>query len=228
MVPRFSKWAYGLFWLFFKPFFRSRIHRIYMWVNAQHIDPQLPLLCVANHVSWWDGFLLLELHKHLQRRGGFYTIMLEKELAQRPYFRWLGCLGIQPGSLASLRQLLQSLQILKKQESAPTLCFFPQGKIWPSTKKDILYPPGIDKIAAVMAPVNVLPIALRMEPLNTSAPQAFIAAASPITMQESHEARGLSATLQGQIESLQSQMDLFLCHYGENSGHHFSKDFPCL
>ncbi len=52
----------------------------------------VPLLGLANHPSWWDGYLALLLARHygLPR----YLMMDEPQLRRYGFFRWAGCFSV--------------------------------------------------------------------------------------------------------------------------------------
>jgi 1-acyl-sn-glycerol-3-phosphate acyltransferase len=95
-------------------------------------DKQLPLLIIANHVSWWDGFWILRLNKMLFQRK-FHVMMLEDQLQSHGFLRKLGAFSIRKRS----KTLRMSLEFASSVLNDPgnLLLFFPQGKI--SSQYDI-------------------------------------------------------------------------------------------
>lgn len=63
-----------------------------------------PVLLVANHASWWDGFLLRHVVHALGRRPSQLTVMSAQELAKHPSLRSVGAVGVD-SSLSSIRAL---------------------------------------------------------------------------------------------------------------------------
>ena len=70
---------------FFYPFFQHysswKIGRNFHEVKVigTFDDQQLPILLLANHVSWWDGFWIMNLDMKVLKRK-FHFMMLEEQL----------------------------------------------------------------------------------------------------------------------------------------------------
>jgi 1-acyl-sn-glycerol-3-phosphate acyltransferase len=133
-----------------------------------------PLLLVANHTSWWDGFLMRDVHAALRPRRPIYTVMTEHELQRHRFLRLLGAVPLRPGSPSSLLRLLRTLRHAVEREPDATIVFFPQGRIWPSTRRPLGFQRGVDLLLRQLAPCYVLPAAIHIEPLNRAAPTAFV------------------------------------------------------
>jgi 1-acyl-sn-glycerol-3-phosphate acyltransferase len=129
--------------------------------EADRTPNSRPLLLVANHMGWWDGFVLMRVQKKIRPRAPIYTIMLETELRKNPWFWPLGALGIQPGSTASLRALYRRLDRLRGTDAV--VAFFPQGRILPFARRPLDFREGALAIARKLAPVTILPVALTAE-----------------------------------------------------------------
>lgn len=203
MKALFFRPAFQVFLFLFSPFFQARIAKVHI-KEPPPLPPDLPVLFVSNHMSWWDGFLLLRLHQKINASSGFYTVMLQRELCHYPWFRLMGCLGIEPGSIRSLRSLLESLRSLRTREKRFSLCFYPQGRIWPAHRRPLGFQTGVESIAHSLAPVLVIPVALRFEALNSCAPHAFVQACPPVFLDKGEPAQGLALRLE---QSIGEQLD---------------------
>lgn len=144
------------------------------------IDPRRPVVFVSNHHSWWDGFLVRELHRKLMPASPLWSVMLERELDSRGWLRRLGCLGVAPGDGASVRRLLRDLSGISRTAKPWAVSYFPQGRIRPAGARPLGFRPGIERVLRVMGDVQVVPVALRIEPLNTRRPHAFVCAGAPL------------------------------------------------
>ena len=169
-------------------------------------DQEEPLVLVANHCSWWDGFLLAELQKQIRPGRAFYTIMLESELRQRPFFRKIGAIGIDPRNSASVaRAFLDLRQICQADDHGPVIAFFPQGRIQPQRCRPLNFKPGIELLTKVLRPAQVLPVALSIEPLRAPKPTAFVKTGS---LWRADDQTPISAkNLESQIEALLAHQD---------------------
>jgi 1-acyl-sn-glycerol-3-phosphate acyltransferase len=173
-----------LAWRGFEPVFRRfrerRIEAIHIAGAPPWVPRSEPLLLVANHVSWWDGFLLREIQRLLRPDAFLCVAVDEQELRRHRVLRALGGVPLQPGSRASVRALLRGLESARTAHPELSILFFPQGRIWPSHRRPLGFQRGIARIAARIAPAVVLPVGLHIEPLNTLRPHAFVSVADPL------------------------------------------------
>lgn len=212
MAEGFSPAALRGFELFFRPWLRRRI-RLRVAGLPPALPRDIPLLLVANHTSWWDPFLLRELHRSLRPGSPLYTLMLEAELERRPFFRRIGVIGIDPASPASVRGALRTLERRLRSRPDATVTYFPQGRIWPTTRRPLGFRRGIEVLARRLPGALVLPVAIHVEPLAGVAPVAFLHAmpawrtdeAFQIALVESAVARGLD------------RITTHLARFGENA-----------
>jgi hypothetical protein len=179
---RLNALALRAFDVFFTPFRRRRLADIRIAGLPRGLAPGAPLILVANHVSWWDGFLLREVHRRLRPQARLTNVMLAGELARRPLLRALGAEPVQPGSAASLRALMRRLDELRADDPEFVLVFFPQGRIWPADRRPLGFRTGIERIVRRLAPATVLPVGLRIEPLNTVRPVGFVSVGRQIAV----------------------------------------------
>lgn len=142
---------------------------------------KLPVLVVANHVSWWDGFLLRELQRTAQPKARPHAVMLERELRLRPPLRLVGAYGVEPGDAMSTRRVLRRLEAARRRlDSDFWLFWFPQGRIWPAHRRPLGFERGIELAIRRLAPIRVLPVAIDVEPLNRRRPTALLSAGEPV------------------------------------------------
>jgi 1-acyl-sn-glycerol-3-phosphate acyltransferase len=182
-------------------------------------------LLVPNHVSWWDGFLLRELQVTLRPRDALYTVMLEQELSRRPFLRLLGGMGLTPGSPASLRGLLRSLEAARSGTSDVTVLFFPQGRIWPSHRRPLAFQDGIRLVSRALAPVTVLPVGLHLEPGRHAAPTAYLSVGEPqvITRTEADP-----KILEERVAAELNRIHSLLARWGEDADSHWPDPYGSL
>jgi 1-acyl-sn-glycerol-3-phosphate acyltransferase len=180
MDSRFSPHALWLFEAFFRPWMRRRLHSVHVAGLPERLPEGLPLVLVANHVSWWDAFLLREVQRVLRPRGPVRTLMLEPELRRFPFFRWMGVVGAAPGNPASVARAMRALAEGARERPDSTILYFPQGRIWPSHRRPLGFARGVEGLLRRLTPVTVLPVAIHLEPLTAAAPTAFLSIGSPI------------------------------------------------
>jgi 1-acyl-sn-glycerol-3-phosphate acyltransferase len=134
-----------------------------------------PLLIAANHVSWWDGFLVRAVQRALRPQAPLHTVMISSELARFPFFRWMGAVGMDPSSPSSVGHAVRLLERRFSDRPEGVIAFFPQGRVWPSHRRPLGFARGVELFANRLGAV-VLPLGLHLEPLNRVAPTAFVAA----------------------------------------------------
>ena len=153
-----------------------------MWVNA--VLPTLPtrgpVLWIANHASFWDGLVLHKLSRRLQPDMPFYAVTLAQTRRAIPWLRWAGTIPLDPAHPMSLRPLLTD------DFAHVSMAYFPQGRIWPSTRRPLGFTRGIELLLRTHlrreGAVAIL-AALHHEPMNTSRFHIFIRTSDVITEQ---------------------------------------------
>ena len=174
--------AWTVFDAAFGPFRRRALSSVLLAAPPAEL-PRGPIVFVANHVSWWDGFLLRELQRSIAPTALPSTVMLERELRKRPVLRALGAIGIEPGRVGSLREAVRTLEE-RRARLGDRFClfYFPQGRIWPSYRRPLGFVPGLSRIVRRLAPITIVPVAIHLEPLNRLAPTACVRAGRPLLL----------------------------------------------
>ncbi|HOX53238.1 MAG TPA: lysophospholipid acyltransferase family protein [Fibrobacteria bacterium] len=218
MTPRWHAPSVAVFEAVFSPFTAFCL-RIRLRADDS-IDPGRGVVFVANHHSWWDGFLLRALQRRLMPNTPLWSVMLERELAPRGWFRRMGCLGVAPGEPGSIRSLVRNLGAIARSPGGWAVSYFPQGRIRPADARPLGFRPGLERILSVMGNVQVVPVALRIEPLNTRRPHAFVWAGAPLekTAGERFDLSSLERAVERQLDSLEAE----LARLGEDA----SREWP--
>lgn len=89
-------------------------------------DDGLPILMLANHFCWWDGFIQYRINRSCFGRK-LYTMMLEEQLKKHPILAQCGCFSVRKNSRGMLRSLEYCLDIMRTPGNM--LLLFPQGRI---------------------------------------------------------------------------------------------------
>ena len=218
--------AWRLFEVAFRPWLRTRLAGIHVGglPAPEHLDPSLPLLLVANHTSWFDGFLLREVHRRLRPAGPLHTIMLDRELRGRPILRMLGGMGFDPERPATFRKVLRGLERIPTRPVPPTISFFPQGKIFPSFRTPLGFRSGVELLARRLGASHILPLGIHLEGGSRTRPQAFLSAGPLVTVTAggSPSARELEVMVEEETRRIRS----FLAHWGEDGPGRWEKRVP--
>lgn len=174
----------------------------------------IPLLLVANHTSWWDGFLVRDVQKKLRPGARLFTVMLESELRRRPFLRVMGCVGVEPGNRMSALRVFRRLQTERQRDANTVFAFFPQGRIWPASRRPLGFERGVSVLCSMLAPVAVVPVALHVEALNHIAASAFVALGERETWTAGQpDCRRLESAVEVQLDRIRR----FLERYGEDA-----------
>jgi len=211
MTSRFSRPAVAAFELFFRPWMRRRVHAVRMAFAAPPPSADRPLLLAANHVSWWDGFVLREVQRALRPGAPMYTVMSSAELARFPYFRLMGVVGVDPASPGSVSRALGFLRARLRERPESTVVFFPQGRIWPSHRRPLGFRRGVEVFARRLS-AHVLPVGIHAEPLNTVAPTFFV------SVGDGMDGRVPAEELERRVEKEIDAVLGFLAEHGEDAG----------
>lgn len=102
-----------------------------------------PILLLANHVSWWDGFWALYLNTIVFQRR-FHFMMLENQLRKYWYFTRCGGFSVQKRSRNILESLDYTSQLLLNPKNL--VLIFPQGEICSQQQWNIHFEKGVEHI----------------------------------------------------------------------------------
>ena len=171
-----------VFFFFFHLIFRRKIEAInfHSSLTETSIEPSSPILLLANHVSWWDGFILIFLARRLFPRHKFNVAMKYEEWSKR---KWMGHLGALPIDSKSPSQLLRFFRNLKKErENNPAIClgYFFQGKMAVSGEKVNEALRGTVLLAEELAPITVIPVAIFADVQHQPKSVFYVRTGSPI------------------------------------------------
>jgi 1-acyl-sn-glycerol-3-phosphate acyltransferase len=112
-------------------------------IQGEYNEKGSPLLLIANHVSWWDGFWVSYLNLKLFKRK-YHFMMLERQLKQFPVLNMTGGYSVRKGSRSVLESLQYTAGLLKDSRNA--ILFFPQGKIHSMHDDSFIFEKGIEKL----------------------------------------------------------------------------------
>ena len=203
MKTRYSRSVWRGFELFFRPWMRRRLDGVHIRgiESATWVPAGIPLLLVANHVSWWDGFLLREVHRRLRPDAPLHVVMSEAELRRHPIFRWMGAIPLGDSPLAG-RRLLAALRARTAAHPDAVIGYFPQGRIWPSHRRPLGFRRGGAWLAGHLSPVAVAPVGLHLEPLTRPGPAAFVSVGRPRVVGSAVNPHHLETAVTGEVDAI--------------------------
>ena len=171
-----SRWAKAIFHIYLMRLFKKHFHAFHLLNNLPETDPELPLLLLPNHSTWWDGFFIYHLNeKHFKRPA--YLMMLERQLSRYRFFARVGAYSVDPQHPKSIFiSLKYTISLMQKHQhpAAALICIFPQGELQSWGNRPLRFKRGVDWILKrYRAPVNMLPLAMRIEYLGEQRPDVF-------------------------------------------------------
>jgi len=134
--------AYTAFFRFYTRWKLKR-HFHHLSEELELPDGKKPLLLIANHFSWWDGFICFYLND-LYFKKKFHVMMLEEELGKRMFLHRAGAFSIRK----STRSVVESVRYSSSVLSSPgnLLLMYPQGQFQSQYEHDLRFEKGIEKI----------------------------------------------------------------------------------
>lgn len=183
--PHFSGATMRAFEFFFRPWRERRLITRMLDLPDSPADGA-PLILVANHTSWWDGFLLRDIQRTLRPHGSLYSVMTAHELRRNPFLRRIGAVPLEQRSAGSVLRMLRSLRHLARGAENVTISYFPQGRITPAWQRPLGFLRGVELLARVLRPCWIMPVGIHIEPLNRTRPTAFVSAGSPFRTDDSN------------------------------------------
>lgn len=171
-----SIWSDILLSFYLKKIFKQHFNQISVLGNIPDPAPDLPLLILPNHSTWWDGFLVYLLNKKIFNRPG-YLMMLESQLSKYQMFSGIGAYSINQKKPKDILASLSYTVSLLNQPVVPRslVCIFPQGELLPWATRPLGYQKGLEWILYRYGKmVNLLPLAIRLEFKDAQRPEVFL------------------------------------------------------
>lgn len=164
-------------WLLIRSSLRRAFARVRLHTAGD--DPRtsgLPLLYIANHPSWWDGYLALLLARSYGRPR--WLMIEEAQLRRYRFFSWAGGFSVDRADpRESARSIAYAAQLLATEPRA-FVGIFPQAEITPSAVRPVAFHAGaahiVRRATADGQTVGVLPIAWELVFRGEQHPEVFI------------------------------------------------------
>ncbi len=141
--PRSNKIIHHFFSWYIKRIIKSDFDRFEY--NEITIEEDKAVLLLANHFSWWDGFLLFHLNK-IYFKKHFHVMVLQDTAEKVKFLKYLGAFSIQRNA----KSLIESLDYAGKLLDNPAnlVLIFPQGELYSSHSASIQFEKGVSRIIA--------------------------------------------------------------------------------
>lgn len=103
---------------------KTHFHEVRFHNKPEKTDS--PLLVIANHFSWWDGFFIV-YYNRLFFKKKFFVMMLEEQLKNRLFLNKAGAFSIKKNAPSAIDSLKYAGELISDPEHL--LLMFPQGRI---------------------------------------------------------------------------------------------------
>ncbi|RVT98263.1 glycerol acyltransferase [Mucilaginibacter limnophilus] len=111
--------------------------------NQVKVDNRRSVLLLANHFSWWDGFVLYYLNQKIFKKR-FHIMILEETVRKVFFFKYLGAFSISKNSRDMLASLNYAADLLKNPDNL--VLIFPQGKLYSNFVDEVYFEKGIQRV----------------------------------------------------------------------------------
>lgn len=132
---------YPIFRLLTRYLMNHKFHSVH--IEGDFEDTGKPVLVIANHVSWWDGFWILYLNIKVLRRR-FHFMMLEEQLKKHWYFQYIGGYSVKKKTRSIVESIGYTIELLR--DNGNMVFMFPQGEITSMQNHDIKFEKGAQRI----------------------------------------------------------------------------------
>lgn len=139
--PKDNKLIHHFFSWYIKHIIKKDFQHFYH--NTINIEADKAILLLANHCSWWDGFLLFYLNK-LYFKKHFHVMIVEETAKKLWFMKYLGAFSINKQSRTIIESLKYAGELLNNPDNL--VLIFPQGKLFSSHSREIGFEKGLNHI----------------------------------------------------------------------------------
>jgi 1-acyl-sn-glycerol-3-phosphate acyltransferase len=106
------------------------------------------VLLLANHFSWWDGFLMYYINQQVLKKR-FHVMVIEETVQKVSFFKYVGAFSVSKNSRDMLTSLNYAAGLLNDPENM--VLIFPQGKLHSNFIDGINFEKGLSRIMEIAA-----------------------------------------------------------------------------
>jgi len=108
--------------------------------NRIEFDKGRSILLLANHFSWWDGFLMFQINR-LYFRKNFHVMITEENYRKVWFLKYLGSFSVKKNSRSVIETLEYAGNLLNDSENLVLL--FPQGRLYSGHVEQVQFQKGL-------------------------------------------------------------------------------------
>ncbi|RKR85342.1 acyltransferase-like protein [Mucilaginibacter gracilis] len=142
LKPKPNFFITGFFDFYIEWIIRRCFHKVEF--NKPGFDAGKSILLIANHFSWWDGFLMYHINKAVFKKK-FHIMVLEESMQKINFLKYLGAFSVAKTSRQVLQSLAYAAGLLEHPDNIVVI--FPQGKLYSNFVDDVDFQKGAVYIA---------------------------------------------------------------------------------
>lgn len=108
--------------------------------NKPKLENDKAILLLANHFSWWDGFLLFHINKLFLKKK-FHVMVSEENYKKVFFLKYLGAFPVKKQSKQLVESLKDAGELLNNSENL--VLIFPQGQLHSNHEEEISFERGL-------------------------------------------------------------------------------------
>ncbi len=153
-------WARMLFDFYIARLLQKNFSHFYLLNNFPVLDSNDSIILTPNHFSWWDGFFIDWILQH-ETKYQIKLMMLQEQLKQYWFFKYVGAFSIEPGNPASIKETIDYTRSLLNNEGNGII-IYPQGKLEPYEKRPMQLKEGIKLISKQKDNTAIIPVGFKI------------------------------------------------------------------
>jgi len=138
LEPRRNKLIHSFFSWYISRIIRSDFKKIEF--NEVSFQKDRAILLLANHFSWWDGFLMFQINKVYFKKK-FHVMITEENYDNVWFLKYLGSFSVKKNSRSIIETLEFGGSLLDNPDNL--VLIFPQGKLYSNHTDEIQFQKGL-------------------------------------------------------------------------------------
>jgi 1-acyl-sn-glycerol-3-phosphate acyltransferase len=167
-------YAHFIFATYLNHILKKSFHSFHIIGDIPPSSPEIPMLVLPNHATWWDGFFIYALNRLFWKKK-YHVMMLEEQLKNYPFFTKLGAFSVRQNNT---KDIITSLEYASQLIQSPNnlVNIFPQGILTPHYNRPLNLARGTDYlIRDIKNEIDIVLVGMRIEFLKERKPSVFFA-----------------------------------------------------
>ncbi len=138
LEPRRNNLIYSFFSWYISRIIGSDFRKLEF--NEVGFEKDKAILLLANHFSWWDGFLMFHVNK-IYFRKRFHVMITEENYEKVWFLKYLGSFSVKKNSRSIIETLEYAGRLLDDADNL--VLIFPQGKLYSNHTDEVQFQKGL-------------------------------------------------------------------------------------